>query len=106
MSDVAALRAELDALKTRIDLLEARLDARIESEKAQRTAEIAALREEWRNLAQAISANSTAVEKVAEKMTAGFAEVQAEQKHQSSQLNLIGQAMDLLLAEQGLKAPA
>lgn len=104
--DLAALRTELDALKLRIDVLEVRLEARIAAEEMTRQAEIEALREEWRNLAQAISANSAAVANVASQMQSEFGEIKATQAHQTSQLGLIGQAMELLLKAEGLEVPS
>ena len=123
MSDVELIRAEIAALKVhidglemlklRVDALEARLTAAVAVEKEKREAEVAALRaeidalrEEWRNLATAISANSEAVAQVARRMQAEFGEIKAEQKQQGEQLTLIGRAMDLLLKEQGLAVPA
>lgn len=106
MTDVEVIRAELEALRLRIDGLEVRLEARIAAEEAQRKAEIDALREEWRNLATAISANSTAVATVAANMQAEFDEIKATQRHQSDQLGLIGQAMELLLKAEGIEAPS
>ena len=91
MSDVELIRAEIAALKVhidglemlklRVDALEARLTAAVAVEKEKREAEVAALRaeidalrEEWRNLATAISANSEAVAQVARRMQAECAQ--------------------------------
>ena len=97
-----ALRAELDVLRLRIDGLEARIAA----EEGTRRVEIEALREEWRSLAQAITANSTAVANVAARMQAEFEDIKGTQKHQVDQLDLLGQAMELLLKAEGLEVPA
>jgi chromosome segregation ATPase len=107
-SDLATLRAEVhaqklsvEALDLRVEALGVRLDQRIAAERDARQAEIAALREEWRNLAQAISANSTALGNATKQILAEAAEIRSEQKHQSQQLRLIGQGMEILLRDEG-----
>jgi len=102
--NLALVRAELEVLRARIAELEVRLDRGLAAEKAERQEEIHALREEWRNISVAISANSTAVANAANVLQAELREVRETQKFQSNQLGLIGQAMDLLLKESGLAA--
>lgn len=106
---LTAIRAELAAQKLSIEALKIRIDAldlRLAAEEEKREAEIEALREEWRNLAQAISANSTALGNATKQLLSEAADIKAEQKHQSDQLRLIGKTMELLLRAEGLEVPA
>lgn len=115
MSDVATLQVELEALRLRIGELEllkprfidleARLTARIAAEEEQRKAEVGALREEWRNISQAIAAQSTVMANAVTRILTEFGELKAAQKFQVDQLRLFGQAMELLLQTEGLEMP-
>jgi hypothetical protein len=115
MSDVAALQVELEALRARIGELEllkprfidleARLTARIAAEEEIRKAEVGALREEWRNISQAIAASSTAMANATTRILAEFTEIRETQRFQLDQLKLFGQAMEMLLQTEGLEMP-
>jgi chromosome segregation ATPase len=101
----AELHDEVGVLRGRLEDLDARLERRLAEERGERQEEIQALRDEWRNLGTAIAANSTALANAASQLQAELAAVRSEQTHQSGQLRLIGQAMELLLQTEGLEMP-
>lgn len=98
----------LDDAAEAIELLDARmtvLEVELAVERRERQQELTALREEWRNVSTAIAANSTALGNATAAVTTRLAGIEAEQRHQSGQLKLIGQAMELLLATEGIEMP-
>lgn len=101
----AELHDEVGVLRDRLEDLAARLERRLAEEKSHRQEEIQVLREEWRNIATGIAAHSTALANAAAQLQAELAAVRSEQSHQSGQLRLIGQAMELLLQTEGLEMP-
>ena len=87
--------AELAALRERMDALENRVETRLEEERSERREDIRLLRE----TASATVAGAAAT------IDVRLAAIASEQSHQSSQLKLIGQAMELLLAAEDLEMP-